>query len=171
MAYAHARRVIHRDLKPANILVGAFGQVQVVDWGFAKVLRRGGIADEARGPRHDPSTSLIETIRSSKHGSKSIAGSVMGTPAYMPPEQAHGRVANVDETSDVFALGGILTEILTGTPDLCREYRQRGHAQGHRRRHVTRTGTPQEVWCGSGDREDRQTLPHAGAGSPSAERE
>ncbi len=116
VAYAHARRVIHRDLKPANILVGAYGQVQVVDWGFAKVLRRGGIADEAREPRHDPSTSLIETIRSSKHGSKSIAGSVMGTPAYMPPEQAHGHVANVDETSDVFALGGILAEILTGRP-------------------------------------------------------
>ena len=110
MAYAHARGVVHRDLKPANIMVGAFGEVQIVDWGFAKVLREGGIADE----RAKPDVSVIATVRSGSEGSESIAGSVMGTPAYMPPEQALGQVEALDESSDVFALGAILFEILTG---------------------------------------------------------
>ena len=112
MAYAHARGVVHRDLKPANIMVGAFGEVQVVDWGFAKVLGQGGIADE----RPRPDVSVIATVRSSGEGSDSIAGSVMGTPAYMPPEQALGQVEALDERSDVFALGAILCELLTGAP-------------------------------------------------------
>ena len=110
MAYAHARGVVHRDLKPANIMVGAFGEVQIVDWGFAKVLREGGVADE----RARPDVSVIATVRSEGEGSESIAGSVMGTPAYMPPEQALGQVEALDERSDVFALGAILFEILTG---------------------------------------------------------
>jgi serine/threonine-protein kinase len=116
VAYAHARRVVHRDLKPANILVGGFGQVQVVDWGFAKVLPRGGIADEEAPSRTEPEKSLIETVRSGPGSAQSIAGSVLGTPPYMPPEQAVGHVERVNETSDVFALGAILTEILTGLP-------------------------------------------------------
>ena len=117
IAYAHARRVVHRDLKPANVLVGGFGEVQVVDWGFAKVLSRGGDADEARAARHEePATSLIQTVRTGDESSQSVAGSVLGTPAYMPPEQAGGYVRKVDETSDVFSLGAILTEILTGHP-------------------------------------------------------
>jgi len=111
MAYAHARGVVHRDLKPANIMLGAFGEVQIVDWGFAKVLREGGIADE----KARPEVSVIATVRSAGEGSESIAGSVMGTPAYMPPEQALGQVEALDETSDVFSLGAILFQILTGT--------------------------------------------------------
>ncbi len=111
MAYAHARAVIHRDLKPSNIMVGAFGEVQVVDWGMGKVLGRGGIADETRAQ-----LSVIETVRSEKVGSHSVVGSVMGTPAYMPPEQARGEVEQMDERSDVFALGAVLCEILTGAP-------------------------------------------------------
>ncbi len=118
MGYAHARGVIHRDLKPANIMVGAFGEVQVVDWGLAKVLARGGTADERRARvAHATQLTVLETVRSgSGSGSDSMVGSVMGTPAYMPPEQAAGHVDRLDERSDVFALGAILCEILTGLP-------------------------------------------------------
>ena len=124
MAYAHSRKVIHRDLKPANIMVGAFGEVQVMDWGLAKVLQTGGIADESKAAAK-PDVSLIETIRSSgsqtfegsgKAGSQTRAGSVMGTPAYMSPEQAAGHVDRLDERIDVFGLGAILCEIITGKP-------------------------------------------------------
>lgn len=116
IAYAHAKGVIHRDLKPSNVMVGAFGEVQVVDWGLAKVLARGGIADESRPEPTNDHSVIVETVRSSHGGSQSIAGSIMGTPAYMPPEQARGEVRLVDERSDVFALGAILCEILTGKP-------------------------------------------------------
>jgi len=119
MGYAHSRGVIHRDLKPANIMVGAFGEVQVVDWGLAKVLARGGVADEKRARAAHSHLTILETVRSSQgsgSGSDSMVGSVMGTPAYMPPEQASGHVDRLDERSDVFALGAILCEILTGLP-------------------------------------------------------
>jgi len=116
MAYAHTRGVIHRDLKPANIMVGAFGEVQIVDWGFAKILRSGGVDDERRAKQQAPDTTVVETVRSGSVGSESRAGSVMGTPAYMPPEQAMGEIEKLDERSDVFALGAILCEILTGKP-------------------------------------------------------
>jgi len=115
VAYAHARHVVHRDLKPANVMIGAFGEVQVVDWGFAKVLQKGGVADEAAATTQESARSVIETARSrADSGSHSVVGSMMGTPAYMPPEQALGDIARVDERSDVFALGAILCEILTG---------------------------------------------------------
>ncbi len=119
MAYAHSRGVIHRDLKPANIMVGAFGEVQVVDWGLAKVLARGGTADEKRAREMHSQMTVLETVRSTEgsgSGSDSMVGSVMGTPAYMPPEQASGLVDRLDERSDVFSLGAILCEILTGLP-------------------------------------------------------
>jgi serine/threonine-protein kinase len=117
MAYAHSRGVIHRDLKPANVMVGAFGEVQVVDWGFAKVLAPDATGDAERRVRaRESSVSLIETARSTPGGSAttSLAGSILGTPAYMAPEQARGEVDATDTRSDVFALGGILCEILTG---------------------------------------------------------
>ncbi len=116
MAYAHSRGVVHRDLKPANIMIGAFGEVQVVDWGFAKVLAQGGVADERRSRRSRVDVTRVQTVRTEDEGSGSIAGSVFGTPAYMPPEQALGYVEELDERSDVFALGAILCEILTGEP-------------------------------------------------------
>jgi hypothetical protein len=116
LAYAHSKGVLHRDLKPANVMVGAFGEVQVVDWGLAKVLHRGGVADEKRALREQ--RTLIETVRSGpgSSGSDSVVGSVMGTPAYMPPEQARGEIDGLDERADVFALGAILCEILSGAP-------------------------------------------------------
>jgi serine/threonine protein kinase len=121
LAYAHAKGVIHRDLKPANIMVGAFGEVQVMDWGLAKVLAEGGIADEAKASReHQPpeDATQIRTARSSGSGvgTETEAGSLLGTPAYMPPEQATGEVARLDRRADVFGLGAILCEILTGMP-------------------------------------------------------
>lgn len=117
LAYAHARGVVHRDLKPSNVLIGAFGEVQVIDWGLAKVLATGGVDDEQRS-RAARTISVIETVRSAAlgAGSHSLTGSVMGTPAYMPPEQARGEIERIDQRSDVFALGAILCEILTGDP-------------------------------------------------------
>jgi serine/threonine-protein kinase len=122
MAYAHAKGVIHRDLKPANIMVGAFGEVQVMDWGLAKLLAEGGVADEEKASRERqrPEETTIRTARSTgsagSFGTQTEAGSLLGTPAYMPPEQANGDVVNLDRRCDVFGLGAILCEILTGKP-------------------------------------------------------
>ena len=113
MAYAHARGVIHRDLKPSNIMVGSFGEVQVMDWGLAKVLA----GDEPHGGaagRPDGEEAKVATGRSAVAVDVSRPGSVLGTPAYMAPEQARGEVDALDERADVFALGSILCEILTG---------------------------------------------------------
>jgi tetratricopeptide (TPR) repeat protein len=115
MAYAHARGVIHRDLKPSNVIVGAFGEVQVMDWGLAKVLTQGGVTDDASAGRTEEEP-MVATARSASDSDLSVAGSVMGTPSYMAPEQARGEVDALDERADVFALGSILTEIMTGKP-------------------------------------------------------
>jgi serine/threonine-protein kinase len=115
MAYAHARGVIHRDLKPLNIMVGAFGEVQVMDWGLSKVLYRGGPAGGEIAPG-DSDFGEIQTVRSGSDVDASRAGSVLGTPAYMAPEQACGDLDLVDERADIFGLGSILCEVLTGRP-------------------------------------------------------
>src|SRR6516225_1889014 len=130
LAYAHAKGVIHRDLKPANIMVGAFGEVQVMDWGLAKVLAEGGIADEERASRLHEEPEDVTTIRTARSsgsgvGTETEAGSLLGTPAYMPPEQADGDVALLDRRADVFGLGAILCEILTGkAPYVGRSYEE-----------------------------------------------
>ncbi|MHC5039702.1 MAG: protein kinase domain-containing protein [Planctomycetota bacterium] len=103
IAFAHSKGVIHRDLKPENVMVGRFGEVLVMDWGLAKVKGREDTASEA----------LVETIRSEKAVGRTLSGEVMGTPSYMPPEQAAGKVERIDERSDVFALGAMLYKILT----------------------------------------------------------
>ncbi len=118
MAYAHARGVIHRDLKPSNVMVGSFGEVQVMDWGLAKVLARGGVVDDASAGKDDflARDTVIAITRGESDGDLSQAGSIMGTPSYMAPEQARGEIDQIDERADVFALGSILCEILTGQP-------------------------------------------------------
>jgi hypothetical protein len=121
LAYAHSRGVIHRDLKPANIMVGAFGEVQVMDWGLAKVLRPGAETDSNRSSTQQEE-SIIRTVHADSvdgtpsSDNQTVAGSVLGTPAYMAPEQALGEVDRLDERADVFGLGAILCEILTGNP-------------------------------------------------------
>ncbi len=111
MAYAHARGVVHRDLKPANVMVGAFGEVQVMDWGMAKMMP--GERSDDPPPRGDRQLDLSQTDPS---GSASVAGAVLGTYAYMPPEQARGEVQAAGPRADVFSLGAILCEILAGSP-------------------------------------------------------
>jgi hypothetical protein len=116
VAYAHARGVIHRDLKPSNIMVGAFGEVQVVDWGLAKVLRQGGERPDGQGPPAETDEPEVTTVRTTGGGLPSQSGAILGTPSYMSPEQAQGDVRALDEQADVFALGAILCEVLTGQP-------------------------------------------------------
>ncbi|MEM6468390.1 MAG: tetratricopeptide repeat protein [Planctomycetota bacterium] len=135
MAYAHSRGVIHRDLKPANIMAGAFGEVQVMDWGLAKVLPAGGQQTASKPSAPDDGKSVIATVRSpdgsgpvpvfrsssngdpqNDVGSQTQMGRALGTPAYMAPEQAMGDVDRMDRRTDVFGLGAILCEILTGQP-------------------------------------------------------
>jgi tetratricopeptide (TPR) repeat protein len=101
LAYAHQERVIHRDLKPHNVLVGEFGETVVIDWGLAKELGSGPDEVGGRGDRvNDADVAATEV------------GDVLGTPAYMPPEQAEG--AAVDERADVYAIGAILYHLLSG---------------------------------------------------------
>jgi serine/threonine-protein kinase len=116
MAYSHTRGVIHRDLKPSNVMVGSFGEVQVMDWGLARVMARGGVVADGKAANEPIAETLITTARGDSDRDLSRAGSVMGTPGYMPPEQAGGQTNRIDERADVFALGSILCEILTGSP-------------------------------------------------------
>jgi tetratricopeptide (TPR) repeat protein len=120
LAYAHSKGVIHRDLKPANVMVGAFGEVQVMDWGLAKVLAdKSGDGHLAKFPGLQPaakSPPMKAPDQTDASGPGSQAGMVLGTPAYMAPEQARGEVDRLDERADVFGLGAILGEILTGQP-------------------------------------------------------
>ena len=105
VGYAHAQGFVHRDLKPSNVMVGAFGEVQVMDWGLAKAVSA--FEDDAsvsEAPLKPFSEDVLATV----------AGQVKGTPAYMAPEQARGEP--VDCRADVFALGGILAVVLTGRP-------------------------------------------------------
>jgi tetratricopeptide (TPR) repeat protein/tRNA A-37 threonylcarbamoyl transferase component Bud32 len=113
LAYAHSKGVIHRDVKPLNIMVGAFGEVQVMDWGLAKVLPRDSARQEE--PATDPASSMMPA-RSEESALHSRAGDVLGTYAYMAPEQACGSVDQLDERCDVFGLGSMLCEVLTGQP-------------------------------------------------------
>ena len=105
VAFAHSRGIVHRDLKPENVMIGAFGEVLVLDWGVAKLLG-------------DESGAASVGAGEGRHGRPAAGdtepGTVMGTPGYMAPEQARGDSHQVDERTDVFALGGILQFLLTG---------------------------------------------------------
>jgi hypothetical protein len=115
VGYAHAHRVIHRDLKPANMMVGAFGEVQVMDWGLAKVLGEETLATtEARTA--EETRAWTQVSPTPEAGSHTQAGSLVGTPAFIPPEQALGEIGKINERADVFGLGALLAVILTGKP-------------------------------------------------------
>jgi serine/threonine protein kinase len=102
VAFAHAHRVIHRDLKPENVMVGPFGEVLVMDWGVAKDREEPAIADAAGEAAPRPVSG------------QTAHGTILGTPAYMAPEQARGEVESVDARADVYALGAILYFMLAG---------------------------------------------------------
>jgi serine/threonine protein kinase len=117
VAFAHARGVLHRDLKPANIMVGPFGEVLVMDWGLAKILRS---EAQISDPAADPEATILEKLKQLDDESDSTKssvitghGTVMGTPGYMSPEQARGEVEVLDARSDIFSLGALLRFILT----------------------------------------------------------
>jgi WD40 repeat protein len=107
IAYAHSRGVVHRDIKPSNIMIGEFGETVIIDWGLAKVV----------GQKEEEHPSLEDTLHR-LHGDqavgpdKTLTGEVLGSPHYMSPEQAGGRITEIDARSDVFSLGALLYEIL-----------------------------------------------------------
>ena len=102
IAYAHRRGVIHRDIKPDNVMVGEFGETVVLDWGLAK-------------PRGHADHALLRKMQE-EEVQETQEGMVLGTPAYMSPEQACGAISDVDEKSDVWSLGAVLYQVLTGRP-------------------------------------------------------
>lgn len=104
ISFAHSRGVIHRDLKPANIMVGKFGEVQVMDWGVAKVKGR----EVSRG-----TDKLVLTDRLDANTAQTMAGAIIGTPSYMSPEQAKGDIESMGAPTDIFSLGVILYEMLS----------------------------------------------------------
>jgi serine/threonine protein kinase len=103
VAFAHAHGVIHRDLKPQNIMIGSFGEVLVLDWGVAKILKK-------------PSTDFTNQSVQSVDGFNTNAGTIIGTCDYMSPEQARGEIDQLDERADVYSLGAVLHFLLKDQP-------------------------------------------------------
>ena len=126
VGFAHSKQVLHRDLKPQNIMVGEFGEVQIMDWGMAKRLgvdthdlacqaEKATLVDQAETDTNMQATdSSLDGRSLERNAALTAQGEVFGTPFYMSPEQAAGDLANMDQRSDVFSLGAILFEILVG---------------------------------------------------------
>jgi len=114
VAFAHAHGVIHRDLKPENVMIGPFGEALVMDWGVAKVIApAGGTGTEGReAPTLPPGAASAAPAA----GSRTAHGAVIGTPAYMAPEQARGDVESLGPRTDIYALGALLHHLLSGQP-------------------------------------------------------
>jgi serine/threonine protein kinase len=110
VTFAHARGIVHRDLKPGNVMVGAFGEVLVMDWGLAKVMATAG---DVQNNNNDSGPTGPATLVSAAAGSSPTAyGAVLGTPGYMAPEQARGQLDLISERTDVYGLGAILNFML-----------------------------------------------------------
>ena len=110
VAFAHSKGIIHRDLKPANIMLGDFGEVLVMDWGLVKYI---GGRDQLDEDQKIDLESNIGGLGSKDDSMMTLDGSISGTPAFMAPEQASGRINEIDERSDLYSLGAILYTILT----------------------------------------------------------
>ena len=110
VSFAHARQVVHRDLKPENIMVGEFGEVLVMDWGLAKIMRQNAIAASGK-----PNVAMLGPIRHNGDPNQTDGSVIIGTPAYMAPEQAGGCNDLIDERSDVYSLGAILHYLVKST--------------------------------------------------------
>ena len=111
VAFAHARGILHRDLKPENVMVGPFGEVLVMDWGVAKILR------EDPAPRGDRAGIPVENSQNAPAETKPLRtahGTVLGTAGYMAPEQARGEIDRLDERADIYSLGAILQFLVSG---------------------------------------------------------
>gem|GEM_PF-516292 len=141
IAYAHSKGVLHRDIKPQNVMIGEFGETVVLDWGLAKIKDSRDITDE----RFEYQMRLLRDALAGM----TISGEVMGTPQYMPPEQAFGYVEEIDERSDIYSLGAVLYEILTGFPPFNEDtpintvYAVRKYFMGERRLIAVREEEPE----------------------------
>jgi serine/threonine-protein kinase len=108
LSFAHSKGVVHRDLKPDNIMVGTHGQVYLMDWGIAQL-------ESAERPSGETGEDAV-VVQEGKNSGLDVTGTIIGTPSFMAPEQAMGDIHEIDHRTDVFALGGILYQILTDEP-------------------------------------------------------
>jgi eukaryotic-like serine/threonine-protein kinase len=134
VAFAHSRGIVHRDLKGANILLGDFGEVAVLDWGLAKK-----VGDAETNWKEGAKGSATIDLDQSAEFERTLEGQVLGTPFYMSPEQATGKPVNV--RSDVYSLGAILYEILTGQPPFARP----GHKEASLRELLRRVSAEKPI--------------------------
>jgi serine/threonine protein kinase/formylglycine-generating enzyme required for sulfatase activity len=146
LAFAHRKGVIHRDLKPSNIMVGRFGETYVMDWGLAKVVGHADLHD-LRPRSETPSMSAVRTERSSDPESSdapliTMDGDIVGTPSYMSPEQASGRVEEIDTRSDVYSVGAMLYHLLTNQRPYMRKDER---ASAYTILNAVRTGPPTPI--------------------------
>lgn len=116
VAYAHSQGVIHRDLKPSNIIVGPYGETILLDWGLAKRINASMTNEDVQEDANDGPQDPIASLESQKDFCRTEFGDVIGTPAYMSPEQAMGQVNAISYATDVFGLGAILYQLLVGRP-------------------------------------------------------